>query len=388
MPLFGKKKEAPLPFQKPTIMQYRDYLTPGATTGLAFCEIEGEDALVMSSLNSRGFSTVSVDGKKLWTFDTGATVYSLAVGNFSGQTVILAGSGGKVFAVSEKGQQLWQYDMPVKKDKPLWMKGVMKLAVFAQEVNKQYGLDDVYHIATGKLDGKDVAVAIAGMPRNFEGPQVLSGNGEHLLSLKKKYWTGEFGLPVIKCLLDLSPRGDTLLAILAGSTSEARHLFKEVSVISSEGKVVKKLKAKMDFAPKNRYTEGGIQDKERGKLVAGKLDGIDAVVFGAPETRSVAAVSLEGAQLWKYVTAEKGLLGMGTLNSGVNDIALGSLNGHSIVVIGTFDGVIHIVSGNGTRMEAWGYKSNVTNVACGKIKGKDAMAVGLYNGQVITYAVQ
>jgi hypothetical protein len=356
---------------------------------LAFCEIEGEDALVMSSLNSRGFSTVSVDGKKLWTFDTGATVYSLAVGNFSGQTVILAGSGGKVFAVSEKGQQLWQYNMPAKEHAPLWAKGALKLAVFAQEVNKQYGLDDVYHIATGKLDGKDVAVAIAGVQRNLEGPQVLSGNGEHLLSLKKKYWTGEFGLSVIKCLLDLSPRGDSILAILAGtSVREAMSMLKEVSVISSEGKVVKKLKAKMDLAPKNRYTEGGFQDKERGKLVAGKLDGTDAVVFGAPETRSVAAISLEGAQLWKYVTAEKGLLGMGTLNSGINDIALGSMNGHSIVVIGTFDGVAHIVSGNGTRVEAWGYESNVTNVACGKIKGKDALAVGLYNGQVITYAVQ
>jgi hypothetical protein len=167
-----------------------------------------------------------------------------------------------------------------------------------------------------------------------------------------------------------------------------RNVFNEVSVISSDGKVVKKLKAKLDLGPKDRYTQGGVQDKNRGKLVAGKLDGTDAVVFGAPETRSVAAVSLEGAQLWNYVTTEKGFLGMSALNSGINDIALGSMNGHSIVVIGTFDGVIHIVSGNGARMDAWGYKSNVTNVACGKIKGKDALAVGLYNGQVIAYAVQ
>lgn len=377
MPLFGRKKEVPLPFQKPIIMQYKDYLTPGATTGLAFCKIQGKDALVMSSLNSRGFSAVSTEGEKLWTFDTGATVYSLAVGNFSGQTVILAGSGEKVFAVSDAGKELWRYEMPVTKSR--WIKGTLKLGQWTQEAGKLYGYNDVYHIATGKLDGQDVAVAIAGWEHYYEGPQVLSSKGEHIHSLKKKYWSGEYAIGVIECLLDLSPRGDSILAVVGGT----RHLFEEVSVISGEGKIVRKLKAKIDLGPKNRYTEGGVQDKNRGKLVAGKFDGTEVVVFGAPETRSVAALTLDGTQLWRYETASKGVT-----NSGINDVAIGSVNGHSIVAIGTFDHVVHLVSSNGAQIDAWRYPTNVTNVACGKIKGKDAIGVGLYNGQVTTYVAQ
>jgi hypothetical protein len=264
-----------------------------------------------------------------------------------------------------------------------WIKGILKVGQWSQEAAKLYGYDDVYHIATGKLGGEDVAVAIAGWERYYEGAQVLSGKGEHILSLKKKYWSGEYALGVISCLLDLSPRGDSILAVVS-----SRHLFKEVSVISKEGKVVKKLKAKMDLCPKERYTQGGIQDKNRGKLVAGNLDGTDAVVFGAPETRSVAAVSLDGSQLWKYETTSKGLFGKGALNAGINDVAIGSVNGHSIVVIGTFDHAVHLVAGNGTQIDTWRYPSNITNVAYGKIKGKDAVAVGLYNGQVFTYATQ
>lgn len=76
------------------------------------------------------------------------------------------------------------------------------------------------------------------------------------------------------------------------------------------------------------------------------------------------------------------------MNAGINDIAMGSINGHSIVVIGTFDHAVHLVASNGVQMDVWGYPSNVTNVACGKIKGKDAVAVGLYSGQVITYQAQ
>jgi len=47
---------------------------------------------------------------------------------------------------------------------------------------------------------------------------------------------------------------------------------------------------------------------------------------------------------------------------------LGTLNGHSIVVIGTFNNTVHLVSSNGIRVDMWTYPSNVTNVASGKIK--------------------
>jgi hypothetical protein len=377
MPLFGRKKETPPPFEKPQIRKYGEHRTLGATTGLALCNLQGKEALILSSIDARGFSAMTVDGERLWTFDTGATVYSLAVGNFSGQTAIIAGSNEKVFAVSDIGKELWQYQMPTTKSR--LARGVLKLGQWTQEAGKRYGYNDTYHVVSGKLDGEDVVVAIAGWEHAYEGPQIISSKGQQICSLKKKYWTGDAGIIIQECLLDLSPRGDSLLAMVA----EPKHIFKEISVINRDAKITRRLKAKTDVGPKNRYTEGGFQDKHRGRLVAGRLDGMEAAVYGSPQTRSVAAASLDGAQLWNYGTA-----GKRDVNSGINDIALGTLNGHSVVIIGTFDNAVHLVASNGTRVDMWTYPSNVTNVACGKIKGKDAIAVGLYNGQVLTYVTE
>ena len=375
MSIFGKKKEAEV-LNRPKISQYKEYSVPGSTSGLAFGTIQGKEAIVASALNARGLVALSVDGEKLWSFDTGATVYSLAIANFGNKQVVVAGSGGKVFAISDAGTELWQYQMQSTQSR--WIKGTLNIGKFTAEMAKIYGYNDVYHLATGRLDGEDVVAAIAGWEYYYEGPQVISAQGKHVCTLKRKVLGISAPFQVIGCLLDLSPRGDSILAVLSSV-----HVIKEVSVISKDGKIKENLKVDIDLAPKDRYSEGGFQDKYRGKLVVGKLNGIDSIVLGNPNTRSVAAVSLDGEKLWKYKTSPRG-----DLNAGINDIVIGSINGKSVVMIGTFDHCVHLIMDDGRLLDSWRYPSNVTNVAYGKIKGKDAIAVGLYNGKILTYTLE
>jgi hypothetical protein len=376
MPLFGGKKKEEVPILiKPKMSQYKEYSIPGATSGLVFCNIQGREAIVVSALGTRGLETMSVDGEKLWSFDTGATVYSLTTANFGSNQVILAGSGEKVFALSEDGTELWRYQMPSTQSR--WIKGTLSLGKWTQEAGKLYGYNDVYHLTAGRLDGEDAIVAIAGWEHYYEGPQIISSQGKQVCSLKRKVLGTRQPFQVIGCLLDLSPRRDSVLAVL---TSMSPGMYKEISIISKDGNITGKLKVDIDLAPKDRFTEGGIQDKERGKLVTGKLNGADVAVMGNPDTRSVAAVTLDGKKLWNYEVSPKG-----DVNAGVNDLAIGSINGQSIIIVGTFDHCVHLVTGDGRRLDLWRYPSNVTNVAYGKINGKDALAVGQYNGQILTY---
>ncbi|MEM2111581.1 MAG: PQQ-binding-like beta-propeller repeat protein [Candidatus Bathyarchaeia archaeon] len=365
MPLFGgKKKEEALVPSKPKISKYKDYSVPGPTSCLALTNLQGKDAIVASALKARGLVAMDVDGEKLWSFDTGATVYSLAIANLGDTRVVVAGSGGKVFAISENGTELWRYSFPATH------KAATKFAGFILEKEKRYGYNDVYHLVAGRLDGEDVIVAIAGLEYSFEGMQIISLQGKEICSLKKA---------VLGCLFDLSPRGDAILAALRAVLSA----YKEVSVISKDGEIKNKLKLDIDMAPKDRSNVGGFKDKYRGKLVAGKLNGVDAVVLGSPETRSVGAASLDGIKLWKYEASPKG-----EVNAGINDIAIGSINDQSVVIVGTFDHCVHLISGDGHRIDAWRYPSNVNNVAYGKIHGRDAIAVGLYNGEIFTYTME
>jgi hypothetical protein len=379
MPLFGGKKreEAPV-LNRPKTSQYKECSVPGPTSCLTFCNIQGKEAIAASALDARGFVVMSVDGEKLWSFDTGATVYSLATANFGNAQIMVAGSGEKVFAISEDGTELWRYPMPATQSR--WIKGTLSMGKWTQEAGKRYGYNDVYRLTTGRLDGEDVVVAIAGWEHYYEGPQVISAQGKQICSLKRKALGIQGPLPVMECLLDLSPRGDSVLAVL---TSMSPSMIKEVSVISKDGKIKDKLKVDIDLAPKDRFTKGGFQDKYRGKLVAGKLNGVDSVVIGNPDTRSVGAVSLDGRKPWKYEASPKG-----DVNAGINDIAIGSINGQSVVIIGTFDHCVHLITGDGRRLDSWRYPSNVTNVAYGKIKGKDAIAVGLYSGQILAYTFE
>jgi hypothetical protein len=379
MPLFGGKKREETPIlNRPKISQYKEYSVPGPTSCLVFGSFPGKEVIAASALNARGLVALSVDGEKLWSFDTGATVYSLAIANFGNKQVVVAGSGKKVFAISDAGTELWRYQMPSTQSR--WIKGTLTMGKWTQEAGKRYGYNDVYHLATGKLDGEDVVVAIAGWEHYYEGPQVISAQGKQVCPFKRKVIGTQQPFQVIGCLLDLSPRGDAVLAVL---TSMSPGMLKEVSVISKDGKIKGKLKVDVDLAPKDRFTEGGFQDKHRGKLVAGKLNGIDSAVIGTPDTRSVGAVSLDGRKLWKYEASPKG-----DVNAGINDTAIGSINDQSMVIIGTFDHCVHLITGDGRRLDSWRYPSNVTNVAYGKIKGKDAIAVGLYSGQILTYTCE
>lgn len=379
MPLFGrKKKEEEPPIPKPQISQHKEHVVPGTPCGLVLCNLQNQEAMVVSSLEARGLTAMTVDGEKLWTYDTGATAYSLAVGDFTGQSIIFAGSNEKVFAISEAGKELWQYEMPATKSR--FIKGLAGLGGKVADAEKRRGLQDVHHIATGKLDGEDVVIAMAGGLHGFEGPQILSSKGEHRGALKMKVLGRETGLTIAGGYLDLSPKGDAILALWPSASEKGSN---EVRALSRKGETIRKFKVDVDFAPTNRVTVGGIQDKFRGKLAAGKLDDIEAFVLGAPNYRSVAAVSLQGTQLWKYETSRKGVT-----DAGINDVAIGSIKGKSAVVIGTFDRAVHIVAGNGSRLDSWIYPTNVTNVAWGRIKGKDAIAVGLFNGQILTYTVE
>jgi hypothetical protein len=319
---------------------------------------------------------ILVDGEKLWNFDTGETVYSLAATRFGDQQVIVAGSGEKVWAIDSSGKELWQYPMP--KTESLFGKGLAKFAGGLHDIQKSLGYRDVFHLAAGKLGGRDVVVALAGLEHALMGPQVISSKGEHIMTLKAKVLGREGALGILGCMLDISPRGDAIVAVVNSYKG-----LKQISLIDSKGEITKKFDVGIDYAPSDRHTVGGEQDKCRGKLVAGKLDGTDAVVLGSPSTRSVGAGSLDGAKLWCFETCRKG-----DVNAGINDVAIGTMNGRSVVVIGAFNNLVHLVAGNGAQIDTWGYSSNVTNVACGKIKGQDAIAVGLYSGQILTYTVE
>lgn len=378
MPLFGKKKEETPILNKPRISKYKEYSVPGPTSCLGLCNIQGEEAIVASALDAKGFTVMNVEGEQLWSFDTGATVYSLAIGKFGGSQVIVVGSGEKVFAISDNGKELWRYQMPSTQSKLI--KGTLSAGKWTQESGKRYGYNDVYALTAGRLDGEDVVLAIAGWEHWYEGPQVISAQGKQICSVKRKVLGMHPALQVIECLLTLSPREDAILAVLV---SMSPGIIKEVSVVSKDGKIKEKLKVDIDLAPKDRYTEGGFQDKYRGRLVTGKLNGVDAIVIGNPHTRSVAAVTLDGKQMWNYEASPKG-----EVNAGINDIAIGQVNGQSTVIVGTFDRRVHLITGDGRLLDAWGYPTNVTNVAYGKIKEKDAVAVGLYSGQIHTYVFE
>lgn len=379
MPWFGRKKKEEEPsIPKPQIRQHKEHVVPGTPCGLVLCSLLGQEAIVVSSLDARGLTAMTVEGEKLWTYDTGATAYSLAVGNSSGQSIIFAGSNEKVFAISDAGKVLWQYEMPTTKSR--FVKGLAGLGRMVADADKRRGLQDVHHIAAGKLDGEDVVIAMAGGLHGFEGPQILSSEGEHRGSLKMKVLGRETGLTIAGGYLDLSPRGDAVFALWPSGSEKGSD---EVRALSGKGETIRKFKLDVDFAPTRRVTVGGVQDNFRGKLVAGTLDGTEAFVIGAPNYRSVAAMALQGTQLWKYETSRKGVT-----DAGINDVAIGSIEGKSMAVIGTFDRAVHLVTGNGKRLDSWAYPTNVTNVAYGKIKGKDAIAVGLFNGQILTYTVE
>lgn len=383
MPLFGKKKkEVEAPINGPSIAQYKTYTVPGATSGLVFCSLRGKEALVAGALNTRGLVAMSVDGEKLWDFDTGATVYSVATASFGGKTNVIAGSGGKVFAVSDSGEELWQYQMPATKS--MLMKGLTGFAGTLRNLEYTVGHDDVYHLVTGKLDGEDVVVAIAGGKYLTEGPQIISSRGEPRGALKAKTLGMERPIQIAGCLLDLSPSGDAIVAMISTKA------YGKASMISKDGKVLRDLNVHMDHANKAVQERSGplspyslIPDKFRGKLVAGKFGETSVIVVGTPIHRSVAAVSFDGTQLWNYETARKN-----DFPAGIYDVAIGSVNSQPVAIVGTMDGAVHLVSGNGSSLYSWKYENPVTNVAYGKIGGKDAIAVGQYTGQIFTYVAE
>jgi outer membrane protein assembly factor BamB len=379
LPLFGKKK-AQESEPSPEIPLFKEYQVKGATTGLEICNLNGEDAIVTGSLDSRGLAAISLDGDLLWNFDTGATVYSVAVGKFDNETMVFAGSNGKVFAVSPEGKKHWEFQMPATKSKMLG--GLVRVAKVTADMAKLYGDDDVYHIATGKLNNEDVIAAMAGGEYYYEGTQVIAKDGHLIRSMKRKSLGMQIPIVTSGGLLDISSKGDTIL-MLAAQAKSAYGFAPDIQAFSLEGKVVCKTKVDVDLIRKNRYVEGGVQDKRRGKLRAGWFGDKPVAVIGLGMAgRSVAAIDLNGKQLWKYETAAKG-----DINAGVVDVAIGHMKGAPIVIAGTFNGKVHLISAEGQMIKSRMYESNITNVAYGKIKDKDAFAVGTFNGKIYAYLV-
>lgn len=373
MPWFGKKKQEEPPVSKLLVAQYKEYRIPGPTSGLAFCTLQGKEAICASALNSKKISAVTTAGEDLWDFKANDSVFSLATANFGRKDVVIAGSGGKVLAVSENGEKLWQYVMPQGSG---IMAGLSSATVGLHELQNEIGYEDVYHIATGKLNGDDVIVAVAGGVYMTEGPQVITSEGEQRCALKTKTLGITRPIQIAGCLLDLSPVGDAILGMVNYKA------YGKVSVISEEAKIIRDLKVHIDEARKS----GGdllIQDKRRGKLVGGKFGEKNVFVVGTPNHISVAAVSLDGTQLWNYFTTRA----IGSM-SGVNDMKIGSLGGKSAVVVGCSDGSVHVIDEAGRCLDSWGYPVPVTNVDWGKIEGKDAIAVGLYDGRILTYVIE
>jgi hypothetical protein len=254
--------------------------------------------------------------------------------------------------------------------------GLSSASVGLHELQNEIGFQDVYHIATGKLNGDDVIVAIAGGRYMTEGPQVITSSGQQRCALKTKTLGMTRPIQIAGCLLDLSPAGDALLGIVAYKA------YGKASVISEEAKTIRDIKFHIDEARKI----GGdlpLQDKRRGKLVGGKFGARNVFVVGTPNHVSVAAVSLDGTQLWNYFTTRA----IGPM-SGVNDIKIGSLAGNSAVIVGCLDSSVHIIDEAGRRLDFWECPAPVTNVDWGKIEGRDAVAVGLYDGQILTYTIE
>jgi len=55
-----------------------------------------------------------------------------------------------------------------------WIKGTPTMGKWTQEAGKRYGYNDVYHLATGRLDEEDVVVAIARLRnRKYDCPVAL-----------------------------------------------------------------------------------------------------------------------------------------------------------------------------------------------------------------------
>ena len=378
MPLFGKKKVQESQ-QSPDIPLFKEFQVKGATTGLEICKLNGEDAIVTASIDSRGLAAISLEGDPLWNFDTGGTVFSVAVANFDGETTIFAGSNTKVFAVTSEGNKLWEFQMPATKSKIIG--GLMGVAKTLDDAAKHYGANDVYHIVTGKLNGENVIVAMAGREHFYEGAQVIAKNGQLIRSMKRKVMGMQSAIGAIGGLLDISPKGDSILMI-ASQTKSVYGFAPDVQAFSLEGKVIQKIKVDLDLIRQERYVEGGMQDKQRGRIRAGWFGDKPVAVVGAMGGRSVAAIDLDGKQLWKYETA-----GKGDVSAGITDVAIGKMKGAPIVIAGTFNSKVHLISAEGELIKSRNYESNVTNVAYGKIKDKDAFAVGTYSGKIYVYVI-
>lgn len=378
LPLFGKKKVQESE-PSPEIPLFKEYQVRGATTGLEICNLGGQDAIVTGSLDSRGLAAISLDGDLLWSFDTGATVYSVAAGKFDNETVIYAGSNSKVFAITPEGKKLWEFQMPATKSK--LFSGVVRLAKVTEDMAKLYGRNDVYHIATGKLNNENVIAAVAGGEYYYEGTQVIAKDGHLIGSMKRKSLGMQIPIATTGGLLDVSSKGDAIL-VLAAQAKSAYGFAPDIQAFSLEGKVVRKTKVDVDLVKKDRYVEGGVQDKHRGKLRAGWFGDKPVAVLGVMGGRSVAAIDLDGKQLWKCETAAKG-----DITAGVTDVAIGKMNEAPIVIAGTFNCKVHLISAEGRMIKSRTYESNVTNVAYGKIKVKDAFAVGTYAGKIYLYIV-
>ena len=373
MPWFGKKKQEEPPISKLTVDKCEEFRVPGPSSGLVFCTLQGKEAICASALHSKKIVAMTTAGAELWEFNTSDSVFSLAKANFAGKDVVIAGAGGKVLAISGEGEKLWEYAMP---EGSGIIAGLSSASVSLHELQNEIGFEDVYHIATGKLNGDDVVVAVAGGRYMTEGPQVITSSGERKCGLKTKTLGMTRPIQIAGCLLDLSPTGDALLGIVAYKA------YGKASVITEEAKTIRDIKFHIDEARKM----GGalpIQDKRRGKLVGGKFGDKNVFIVGTPNHVSVAAVSLDGTQLWNYFSTRA----IGPM-TGVNDIKIGSLDGKHVVIIGCNDGSVHVVDEAGRRLDSWEYPVSVTNVDWGKIEGKDAIAIGLYNGQILTYVIE
>lgn len=374
MPLFGKKKQEEPPISKIQAKQLKEYKLNGPTSGLRFCNLKGKETLVASSLSAKKVSAMTPDGETLWSFTAGSPVLSLTTATFSGSNVVLAGSGGEVIAISETGKELWRYQMP---EGSGISAGLWNLGTPARDsALNQLGTENVFFVTAGKLNGDDAIAAIARGSHMTEGPQIISSEGQLKSALKTKSLGMSRPVAIALSLLDFSPNGDAILGM------EYHKAFGRVSVITEEGKSIKDFKVHIEEA-RDSGSPLPFKDKIRGRIVAGKFGGKNVFVIGTPYHISVAAVSLDGLQLWNYFTTRaKGP------SSGVNDIQIGSLAGKLIVAVGCSDGSFHLVDEAGRRLDSWGYKYPVTNVACGIIGAKDAIAVGLYSGEIFAYTIE
>jgi hypothetical protein len=372
-PWFGKKKQEEPDVSKLVRLEYRKYIVSGPTSGLAFCNLDGNEAICASALDSHKIKAWTTSGDQLWEFTSPYSVFSLVKGNFGGKDVIAIGGGGSVIAISEAGEKLWEYEMP---EGSGIMSGLSGATIGLHEMQNVVGFGDVYHLAAGKLNNDDVIVAVAAGKYLMEGPQVIDSRGEQVCALKTKTLGMTRPIQIAGCMLDLLPSGDGFLGMVAYKA------FGKASVITKEGKMIRDIKLHMDEARKPGSLLP-LQDKRRGGLVSGKFGNQNVFIASSPHHISVAAVSLDGPQLWNYLTTRA----IGDF-SGVNDLKIGTLAGKPVVVAGCLDGSVHIIDEAGYRLDSWQSSIPVTNVGWGKIESKDAVAVGLYDGKVTTYTLE